>query len=309
MQRFFLSSYTIRLREIASGNLLPLGSFLPNTDFLDELNVYLTNRGTTPSHNSIEQRLLQVDQFQHTNRTFRGIVKTGEYGFESTLYDVPSSTVAHYRTVDQAEMLPFYFLAYIPSQSNVGMLILERFGQFGIRKVMLEDFKSFFESRYQGITVEINPLVPRQLASEYLSSGRLLKIRFIRLSIPSDIADHFDHGLDEEPGYAELSICAKRKGHLPLLHNVLGRLQRILNGDAEINSLMQIQSFDYDNIKIEINVRGSRKTLDLLHLDRIRPYFDISSSVIMGGDGHPTFASIDAVAEGLMNELLSTLGI
>ena len=72
--------------------------------------------------------------------------------------------------------------------------------------------------------------------------------------------------------------------------------------------MIELQDFDYDNVKVEIELAGSRKTLDLSNIMKLRAYYDITSELVVGPDGHPVFSSIDGIAQDLMGSLLSTIG-
>ncbi len=134
MPRFFLSSYTVRLANKTTGQILPLDNFDQGTDFLRIFDQYFAYLKQRYSHDRSSQKLIRVVQHARDFRSIRGITETGEYGYESDLYDIKSAAVSHHRTTHEAEMLPFYVSINIPKRSDVGVLLLQRFGQFGIRK-------------------------------------------------------------------------------------------------------------------------------------------------------------------------------
>ncbi len=173
-------------------------------------------------------------------------------------------------------------------------------------KILVNDFEEYFHQYYPGIVVSVNPLVPAQLLNQYLESGRIIKIRFIRFSIPADIADAYDiDGQAEEGGSSEYIVSARRNGRLPLV----SRIREFLDGKRKLNSLIELQNFEYDSVKVEVNIGGTRRTLDLSDLSKLRPYYDISSGVKIGDNGHPTYTSIDAIARTLTNDLLASMGL
>ena len=92
--------------------------------------------------------------------------------------------------------------------------------------------------------------------SEYLLNGRLTKIRFIRYSLPSDLADAYDTGGHSEiEGTAEIVIRPSRGQSLPLKN----RIRDALEGRREIREMVELTGYEYDNVKVEIDVRGSKK--------------------------------------------------
>ena len=244
-------------------------------------------------------------KFNRQNRVISGVVETGEYGYEAYLYDVQAAAVSYQRTANDAEMVPFYFLVNLPAQRDEGVLILQRRAQYGIRTVFLQDFTQYFKEFDSTIQVELNPLVPQRLIDQYLQKGRLTKVRFIRFEIPSDVTDAFDGGGHvEESGHTELVISAGRNQRLPLLD----RFRDVVNRRRHVSQMIELHDFDYETVKVELEVAGSRRTVDLSNLMKLRAYYDITSELEVGTNGHPVFVSIDGIARDLMGRTLDTLG-
>ena len=202
-------------------------------------------------------------------------------------------------------MVPFYFLVNLPAQRDEGVLILQRRSQYGIRTVFLQDFAQYFKQFDSTLEVEINPLIPQSLIDQYLHDGRLTKVRFIRFAIPADVANAFDAwGHVEEPGYTELVISARRNQRLPLL----GRFHDVVNGKRDVNEMIELHDFKYDTVKVELDLAGSRRTVDLSDIMKLRAYYDITLELEVGANGHPVFASIDGIARDLMSKVLHSIG-
>jgi len=201
-------------------------------------------------------------------------------------------------------MLPFYFLMYLPKNADEGILILQRFKQYGIRTIFEKDINDYIRTQFNSLELEINLLIPSQLINEYLIRGRVVKLRFIKFSWPSDIADAYDtRDHIEEEGYTELIFSAKKGGHIPIIE----RIHEVVNGKRQPKELIEIRSFEYDNVKIEIDINGNKRTIDLSNINNIRPYIDISQDVRLGNDGHPLFESIEKIAQDLLSDLLSQI--
>ena len=304
MARFSLSCYTVRLRDKRTDTYLQLDSFQGNQDLLLVFDQYLQARTLAYSVDSNNQKLLRVLRKDTQSRSTKGIVETGEYGYEAELYDVQSRSISYQRTASDAEMMPFYILANLPAHRDEGVLILQRRSQFGIRTILLNDFIEYFKSSYPTIQVEINPLVPQQLIDQYLENGRLTKVRFVSFSIPSDVTDAYDGlGHVEESGYVEYIVHAGRNRGLPLW----GMVRDALSGRRNVSEMIELRDFDYDKVKVEVELAGSRKTIDLSDIMRLRANYDITSEIEVGSNGHPVFSSIDGIAQDLMGSLLATL--
>ena len=305
MASFSLGCYTVRVTDKGTGENLPLGGFARGSDLMTIFHQYLQARVADYSIDQERQKLWRVLRPYATDSTVNGIVETGEYGYTADLYNVDTETVSYQRIGTDAEMMPFYFLTHLPAHRDEGIILLQRRSNLGIRTIFLRDFADYFASSHPGFKVAFNPLVPKQLLDEYLQNGRLTKIRFIRFGLPSDLSDAYDTGGHvETEGIAEMVFSPRRGQSIPLLN----RLREVLNGRREISEMVELRAHEYDNVKVELDVRGSKKTLDLSDLLKIRAYVDITSDIRIDDDGHPEFNSIDAVARDLMGSLLAELG-
>ena len=289
----------------STGQNLSLGDSSTRHDLIASFTQYLQDRKADCSIDDRRQKLLRVLQYERQTWLVNGIVETGEYGYNADLIDVDTATVSYQRTGTDAEMMPFYFLAHLPSHLDEGVILLQRRSNFGIRTTFLKDFAEYFEKSNQGVKVVVNPLVPPHLVNEYLQNGRLTKIRLIRYGLPSDLADAYDAGGHvENEGTAEIVFLPRRGWGLPLMN----RIRDVLAGKREIREMVELTDHKYDNVKVEIDVGGSKKTLDLSNVMKMRAYVDITSAVSIKDDGHPEFSSIDTEAQALLNSLLSELG-
>ena len=124
-------------------------------------------------------------------------------------------------------------------------------------------------------------------------------------SVYPGLADAYDVG-DTKRQKEPPRWCSHREGGqgIPLVN----RLQEVLFDGRPINEMVELRAHEYDNVKVELDVRGSKKTLDLSDLSKIRAYVDITSDIRLCDNGHPEFNSIDAVARDLMGSLLAELG-
>ena len=305
MARFSLGCYSVRLRDKDSHENLRLDSIGGSKNLLNLFSNYLEERESGYAVNGGSQRVLLVRRFMVEGSLAKGIIETGEYGYEAELRDVQTADVTYQRTANDAEMMPFYFLAYLPHNLDEGILILQRRAQYGIRTVLGKDFADYFRRIQSGIVVDVNPLLPDQLINEFLQYGRITKIRFVRFTIPSDLTDAFEGGGHvEDLGQAELVISAGRNRRLPLV----GRVRDVIGGNRNVKNMIELTNFDYDNVKVELDVGGSRRTVDLSNTFKLRAHYDITSELEIGPNGHPKFASIDSIATELLQDLRKTLG-
>ena len=154
MTRFSLSSYTIRVKNEAKKSYERIDNLNGGTDLFNILNDYLSNRKANLAHDRKHKKLLGVDKIISKDRLLNGIIETGDYGYESNLKNIDLGSISHKRKINEAEMLPFYYLMHLPKNNDEGIVILQRFKQFGIRKHLLDDFRDYFTSKYSSLLLQ-----------------------------------------------------------------------------------------------------------------------------------------------------------
>ena len=310
MAQFSLACYTIRVRRRGARAYLRFNGL--RDDPLDLFVDYLEALREERTVDDVNQRLLKVTRIEPkmSQRMASGIVQNGQFGYRADLYDVDEDAVSYTRTPTEAEMMPFYFLAFFPPRRSVGVLILQRRAQFGIRTTFLQDFAKYIRGQLPNTLVEFNPLVTQGLLNQYMRGGRLTKVTFVRFDVPSDITDVVaGDGHTERAGRAEFTISAGRDRALnlldPVLDVALGR--RPVKQMVELQDIVPGMDFEYDTVKVELELGGSRRTIYLSNIMKLRAYYDISEDVQVNRDGHPVFSSIEAIALDLMDDLRESL--
>jgi hypothetical protein len=295
-----LACYSIRIRERNNKD-----SFLDCNDFngknsLKAIMDELISSWKTIVKDDGNKQLFAVKNIDDGKEYTSGIIDTGEWGFESTLYDVNKNKVTHNRKNTEAEMIPFFYLYGFPKKGDKGFLLLERFGNRGIRKILCEKISTEFRKKFPGLEIDFNAEIMEELAREYLENGRLIKIGFIKYSIPNDFADYVSEGASDEIAYAEYSIHAKRSGSIPFKNEI----KKMFGKKTELKRTLEIKSFDYDTVKMNLEINGQKRTLNIDDLGSIRSYINIDNEVEKKQDGHPEYDSILNIALELYGELV-----
>ncbi|MGF1981014.1 MAG: hypothetical protein RMY30_036255 [Nostoc sp. CmiSLP01] len=317
MLNFSLAPYTIRIKQKGTSNYLYIGKISNSgLDFLDIIHEYLINfLPNSPSiiSNSPTDRvkkILKVDpNILKINRNISGRFRAGENGYSSTLFNITTDVVSYERVPFDVELIPYYFLMSLPSDYDRGIIIFQRFKNFGVKSLFFQSFNHFFNNKFSNeYTFEMNPLVPADLIRTCIRDRRIAKVRLIKQSFPRDMFDVPPDAIpnDEEfEGTCELVLNASKKGNLlDKFHNRLfNKIEDFLDSnDTSVGSLIEVKNFDYDNIKIEARVGHSMKTIDLSNSKKIRYYEDISG-IDIDTDGHPKFDIIDTRAKAFLSDL------
>lgn len=275
-----LSAYTIRIKN-DKGKQEILSDFGGKNDLLPVLQKFLSDLKSNGSHDAAAKQLLSVVELHQEkgSRILTGTIESGQYGNESKIKDADTQKVVHTKTVKQADMWPFYFLISLPEKKDEGIVILQRMGQFGIRKLVGKELKGLFEKKYPTFTPMINPLMPEEVVKKTLEKGIVTKVRFVRFGVHKDIADAYDkHDHTEEIGSMQLVVSARRGKSLPLL----GRVKDVLSKKRQLQNMIELPDFPYETVKVETNVNGRKRTVDLGNLQKVRAYYDVDHDVKRG---------------------------
>ena len=229
MAKFSLVPYAIRVKEKGTNKYLSLGN-ISNLDLANILDGYLKqipNSLSDSDHSSI----IKTGSCSLQGRVLNGTIKGGDYGYTAELSNTETGRTSYQRQVTDAELIPYYFLMELPSTANKGIVVLQKFKQSGVKEAFFKNFRDYFNSKLGAdYTLELDPIVPKELVREYLKGGRILKIRLIKQGFPRDT---FDVNSDEHPEdkevTSELVFSAKRGGSLPdKLLNIF-RLEKLSN--------------------------------------------------------------------------------
>jgi hypothetical protein len=135
--------------------------------------------------------------------------------------------------------------------------------------------------------------------------GNIKRIRYLKYSVPDDIAAdvNLSDNLEDE-AEMEMIIKAKREQFL----DIPDWLSDIVSGRTARSDFIEMSGVEYDNVKVEIDLNGKRKTLNLSDVRKLRMNIDVTDEVSFGNDGHPVFESIRELSNNLLVDLADSLG-
>ena len=303
MNKHYLTPYIL---EATDGGCLPLA---------DTIWGFLDHRLDSPLLDEHSNFLLRVrPMIYNVDESTRFITfEAGRYGYSAELVNTVDNRRTYTRRIVEAELLPFSALFWAPSSNSrfldKAILILERIGNIGIKNVLGRDIIGYFRQR--GCKLKMEYLLPDRFLSAILSNHRITKIRLIKHSIPADFADERLRGWDTHGGTLEMVLKLKQGFSEAIsgnIRSILPRLRRRGATNSAEGSFWRIGSFDYDNVKIEVDIGGGKRTIDLANIGKINPSILVSSSVEFNGEnGLPTTNSMLQEAKRLLEELKEEL--
>lgn len=272
---------------------------------------YLKERKSVSSNDSKKMRVMDIIKWESEGRIVSGIIRTGDYGYESDINEVATHETSYRKRKSEAEMLPFYFRLVMPKFSNEAVIALQRFKNMGVKTVLENDWRHYLRDipELRSYRLEINPLVPTEFLKVLAKDGLPVRLRFVKFKPKKDIADRMTDVNDETDIQTEFHVIAKKGKHLKLKEKV----KEVITGQGKLAELKRPagegdNAPDFDTVKIEFKLGRSNVTLDLSDVHKVLPYYDISN-VETGADGHPQWEAINQKATDLMKMILMSLGV
>lgn len=269
--------------------------------FFEFLNSKIRNHSVNTDYSIVlqaeEKNIIKKDS------VIKGIINFGDYGYSASGYNIVENKISYHRNRDDSELIPYYFLAYLPDGRDTGILLVQRFGSKGIFTALKQAVSSFFDTKCNNYKFVFRPQVPFEVF-KYLRDGSLKSIKIIRYVAPDDISETIKNlGFETEEGILTIEFKAKRKGTL-LKPSWLTNFNR-KNGFYEIDQeKIPIEG----EVQISVDYLGKTRKIRFDDPQKISPYIDATDDLDIMNDGHPSFDSIDRYCENLLDQLLKEMG-
>jgi hypothetical protein len=85
---------------------------------------------------------------------------------------VETEKIAYERKITEANMLPFYFLVDLPEETDEGIILLQRLGMFGIRKMLYHVLSQKFAEKFEDFRLDLHTLVDADEIAKYQKGKR-----------------------------------------------------------------------------------------------------------------------------------------
>ena len=233
-----------------------------------------------------------------------GRVKTGEYGIESELVNVNTGQVTN-RSKEQADMMSFGFCIAIPAGNvDTGIVILQTSGVYGMKVSLHRHLQKCLTDYNPELNLRLKSIAPKTYIERYFKAGTLKKIRLLRYEIPEDESEKI--GIN----YGVKQTKEERVIHKPIgfLQRKKKELEEWFAGQRSYTNLIEIDGFEYDDIKLEFALGNGNKTLNLREISSIVVSEDITDKVLQVG-GNPVYDLLKPVMRETAEEYLKNMGL
>ncbi|MCA3271575.1 MAG: hypothetical protein ING12_06220 [Roseomonas sp.] len=295
-----LEAYSFRIRKKSKRKdpFVSLHKFDGKTNLIQEFGKFVKAKSNGPITIDIQSRCIMFEGVTSTIDSVAGRMRQGQYGKAAPLIDVTRRQKSYDKKKNEAELVPHFFYFYFPEGASIGVLLVERRGQSGIFSLLSGIIEHAFAEAHPQFSVVFKPLMPATVLEKFLSEGVLCEARFISYKVPQDIADKLIVAGSQIKHEYEVIIRAKsRLQRLPFIKFYSGEekdLEKVLEDHMQTS---------VDDVKIEVELGGRRRTIDLGNPGKLKASFEIDTSKFEDRDGFPQVASM--IHEG--KQLASTL--
>ena len=300
---YSLASYLVSVSDRKTGKLLAIDSCISagkgKQSLFSAFNQCLSS-SNQPMDFPEDKKLVnfKTPSYSSSSDTLWGQVRSGEYGYTTEIYDPNTKSIAYKKTKNQAGMHPFHYYFMPSNKPQFGILVVERFKQFGIKSFLHQRLFTYLANNQQDVQISFEKVASSALINKLLTDGEVKTIRLVKYETPSDICDQLDK-VDPQKNAQEIELVikAKRKGFFSA--------SAFLNAfqSNSLSGLITLPSYDYDDIKVDVDYDGKKRVVSLGHPERLSEYIDVSEELEFDTEGHPTVDSLKKAITELASEI------
>ncbi|HBU99186.1 MAG TPA: hypothetical protein DEF21_14965 [Thalassospira lucentensis] len=265
---------------------------------LSLVNGFLNQRKDV-NNNDEKQRSWFVEQHTVDGRFIRGVIKYGNYGFESDLVDRNTKESQYRRKSTDIEQIPLYFSFWIPENGSFGIIAFQSFQGKSCINIVSSDLTNYFSNRFHESKMLVRKVMPATGDASLLEQP-VKKLIWMKKNQSADTADEL-RNLPIDLFDIEMSFTAKRRGRFGLLKDVL----------EELDGTSQRSTFVYQGVEFEqgcavVRVGNRPQRVGVFGFHSNAGVIDITHQVDLAA-GHPTYDSIVPVVDQLIADIYDDL--
>ncbi len=295
-------------------NRLNLNNMGNGKSFIKIVENYIDMNKAKYSNDPEKELIFQFDQFesevvcnensQEDYEVLCGRVKTGEYGIESELVNILTGET-YSRKSEEADMLPFGFCIAVPrGDITHAVIILQTMGVYGMKVSLQKHLQKCLTDLDPDYKISFKAIAPKEYIDRYFYKGVLKKIRLIRYEIPQNISERM--GIN----YGVKQTKEERVIHKPLgfMERNKKKFQEWRTGQRTYAQIIEMDGYEYDDLKLEFSLEGTDKTFDLKNMDSLVVNEDVTKKVLQSG-GNPIFSSLVPIMKNTARDYLVGMGL
>lgn len=245
-------------------------------------------------------------KFIRALNTFDGMVKGGATGINLSVYDLENPEVQE--TVigkQKVSTLPFYFLLWMPPDTNFGILMIQSYTDNSITAIFKDHLRKFFAT-YQYTLVE-SSFFPEEIKQKYINSSHVYKLSFIKTGLSNSAKSKFNPLFAQEKSLkVEINISGFSTSPINFINKLKLSTGKLFNSnlsDLEMESTDDYETRIYYEDKNGTQTHAKYKTsLDLT------PNIPLDNSLKVEGEDYPDYKQIKDHCFQLLNTIKNEIG-
>ena len=247
------------------------------TDILDIIKEFLGSN-ETEIYDDIN-KTITVEKYKPDliKREIYGIIKSGEYGIPADFLNVTTKKVENEaRKPEHSEIFPFFFHFHLPSDKETGILLLQTFGNQGIKTVLYKCLNEYLQEKFykDNLIIDINPFLTKDALEKIKKADKLVKLRLLRKDMPKNKIDRIKDAkfgknkigshkdvIEERVFYAKPFRKLSKDGIVDIITNAVSNNE---------TSHYEVFGEQYSEMKVLTEIEGSQNVVEFGPIDKVR---------------------------------------
>lgn len=219
--------------------------------------------------------------------SIHALIESGEIGYNQDIINSKTGSLSYSKQRAEAGLLPFFVRLSPTQKPDIALFISQKFRTFGVKTHICQELGKELLQLDPSWVLKIEKIIPNDLINKYLTDGIVKNIRFISHEKPSDIANDLNKlASDDDASTIELVVKARRGSSFG--HTLLN----LVKGKQPLTGLVTLPQVAYTEVKVDIEIGGRHKTLDLTNMQKIGAVIDVTKELALDKNGHPTITSL-----------------
>ena len=237
--------------------------------------------------------------YKHAN-CIDGIIESGDYGTQEDIVNIDTGEFQYTKTLQDATLVPFYFMIYVLPHSSEGYLIVERIGNLGIFGLLKTAIANFIGPQLtDNYTLSIEPyLVPQILKIRLNAVGGAKKVRLKGV----DKNQFKDLKTEQNFGECSTEVVFAAPKNKPIL-DILPIIRKLREAKERGESI-RVNNIECVDVAFELDINGKSRTVTVADMKSIGMNLDITQQVEFGPTHYPTYECLNREAHTILSYLM-----
>lgn len=312
MNTFSLSIYRIQIyKQFKKEETVILSDYDNGKSFLEQINDMFQFWKADPNkvlYKDIKaQKVSRIQKDNQGNEIYYkhatyidGIIESGDYGTQEDIINIDTGKFQYTKTLQDAALVPFYFMIYVLPHSSEGYLIVERIGTLGISSLLKTAIANFIAPQLTDhYTLSIEPyLVPQILKIRLDAVGGAKKVRLKGV----DKNQFKDLKTEQNFGECTTEVVFAAPKNKPIL-DILPIIRKLREAKEKGESI-RVNNIECLDVSFELDINGKSRTVTVADMKSIGMNLDITQQVDLGPTNYPTYKCLNHEAHIILSYLM-----